>query len=125
MGGSRRDWALHTSVLGLIPVFAAISISAVLTNDSELVTAIALLSATCASVLVTLEFLGKKNWHLFALYLVLIAGMALLRTLVPVSAVAQLFLAVAFYTVWALMLPAYIRRANAHRGGMSAWMGIS
>ena len=33
--------------------------------------------------------------------------------------------AVAFYAAWALTFPAYIRRANAHRGGMSAWMGIN
>ena len=111
-------------MLGLIPVLVATTSSAVLANDGELVADIVLLSATCAPVVVSLEFLGKKNWHLFALYLVLIAGMALLRTLVQVSAIAQLFLAVAFYTVWALMLPAYIRRANAHRGGLSAWMGI-
>ena len=125
LGGSRAVWSRHTAVLGLIPVLVATTSSAVLANDGELVADIVLLSATCAPVVVSLEFLGKKNWHLFALYLVLIAGMALLRTLVQVSAIAQLFLAVAFYTVWALMLPAYIRRANAHRGGMSAWMGIS
>ena len=125
MGGSRRDWSRHTAALGLIPVLAAISFTAGLTKDSELVTAIALLGATCAPVLVTLEFLGKKNWHLVALYLVLVAGMALLHTLVPVSAGAQLLLAVVFYAVWALTLPTYIRRANAHRGGMSTWMGIS
>ena len=124
LGGSRTVWARHTAVLGLVPVLVASTFSAILANDGEFVADIVLLSATCAPVVVSLEFLGKKNWHLFALYLVLIAGMALLRTLVPVSAVAQLFLAVAFYTVWALMLPAYIRRANAHRGGMSAWMGI-
>ena len=124
LGGSRAVWSRHTAVLGLTPVLVATTSSAVLANDGELVADIVLLSATCAPIVVSLEFLGKKNWHLFALYLVLIAGMALLRTLVPVSAVAQLFLAVAFYTVWALMLPAYIRRANAHRGGMSAWMGI-
>ena len=125
LGGSRAVWSRHTAVLGLIPVLVATTSSAVLANDGELVADIVLLSATCAPIVVSLEFLGKKNWHLFALYLVLIAGMALLRTVVPVSAVAQLFLAVAFYTVWALMLPAYIRRANAHRGGLSAWMGIS
>ena len=124
LGGSRAVWSRHTAVLGLIPVLVATTSSAVLANNGELVADIVLLSATCAPIVVSLEFLGKKNWHLFALYLVLIAGMALLRTLVPVSAVAQLFLAVAFYTVWALMLPAYIRRANAHRGGISAWMGI-
>ena len=124
LGGSRAVWSRHTAVLGLIPVLVATTSSAVLANDGELVADIVLLSATCAPIVVSLEFLGKKNWHLFALYLVLIAGMALLRTLVPVSAVAQLSLAVAFYTVWPLMLPAYIRRANAHRGGMSAWMGI-
>ena len=124
LGGSRAVWSRHTAVLGLIPVLVATTSSAVLANDGELVADIVLLSATCAPVVVSLEFLGKKNWHLFALYLVLIAGMALLRTLVQVSAIAQLFLAVAFYTVWALMLPAYIRRANAHRGGLSAWMGI-
>ena len=124
LGGSRAVWSRHTAVLGLIPVLVASTFSVVLANDGELVADIVLLSATCAPIVVSLEFLGKKNWHLFALYLVLIAGMALLRTLVPVSAVAQLFLAVAFYTVWALMLPAYIRRANAHRGGISAWMGI-
>ena len=124
LGGSRAVWSRHTAVLGLIPVLVATTSSAVLANDGELVADIVLLSATCAPVVVSLEFLGKKNWHLFALYLVLIAGTALLRTLVQVSAIAQLFLAVAFYTVWALMLPAYIRRANAHRGGLSAWMGI-
>ena len=125
LGGSRAVWSRHTAVLGLIPVLVASTISAVLANDGELVADIVLLSATCAPVVVSLVFLGKKNWHLFALYLVLIAGMALLHTLVPVSAGAQLLLAVAFYTVWALTLPSYIRRANAHRGGMSAWMGIS
>lgn len=125
MGGSRRDWALHTSVLGLIPVFAAISISAVLTNDSELVTAIALLSATCASVLVTLEFLGKKNWHLFILYAVLMAGIVVIYVQTPISAIATFFLAVAFYAIWALTLPSYIRRANVHGGGISGWMGVS
>lgn len=125
LGGSRAVWSRHTAVLGLIPVLVASTISAVLANDGELVADIVLLSATCAPVVVSLEFLGKKNWHLFALYLVLIAGMALLHTLVPVSAGAQLLLAVAFYAVWALTLPSYIRRANAHHGGMSAWMGIS
>lgn len=125
LGGSRAVWSRHTAVLGLIPVLVASTISAVLANDGELVADIVLLSATCAPVVVSLEFLGKKNWHLFALYLVLIAGMALLHTLVPVSAGAQLLLAVVFYAVWALTLPSYIRRANAHRGGMSAWMGIS
>lgn len=125
MGGSRRDWALHTAVLGLIPVLAAISISAALTNDSELVTAIALLSATCAPVLVTLEFLGKKNWYLFILYAVLIAGIVVIYVQTPIPAIAKFFLAVAFYAVWALTLPSYIRRANVHGGGMSRWMGVS
>ena len=125
LGGSRAVWSRHTAVLGLIPVLVPSTISAVLANDGELVADIVLLSATCAPVVVSLEFLGKKNWHLFALYLVLIAGMALLHTLLPVSAGAQLLLAVAFYAVWALTLPSYIRRANAHHGGMSAWMGIS
>ena len=125
LGGSRAVWSRHTAVLGLIPVLVASPFSAVLANDGELVADIVLLSATCAPVVVSLEFLGKKNWHLFALYLVLIAGMAILHTLVPVSGGAQLLLAVAFYAVWALTLPSYIRRANAHRGGMSAWMGIS
>ena len=125
LGGSRTVWARHTAVLGLIPVLVALTFSAVLANDGELVAANVLLSATWAPVVVSLEFLGKKNWHLFALYLVLVIGMGLLHTLVPASAVAQLFLAVAIYAVWALTLPAYIRRANAHRGGMSAWMGIS
>ena len=125
MGGSRRNWARHTAVLGLIPVFAAISISAALTNDSELVTAIALLSATCAPVLVTLEFLGKKNWHLFILYAVLIAGIVVIYAQTPISVIAKFFLAVAFYAVWALTLPSYIRRANVHGGGMSRWMGVS
>ena len=111
--------------LGLIPVLVASAFSAVLTNDGELVADIVLLSATCAPVVVSVEFLGKKNWYLPALYLVLVAAMALLHTLVPVSAGAKLLLAVAFYAVWALTLPSYIRRANAHRGGMSAWMGIS
>lgn len=125
LGGSRTVWARHTAVLGLVPVLVASTFSAILANDGEFVADIVLLSATCAPVVVSLEFLGKKNWHLFALYLVLIAGMALLHTLVPVSAGAQLLLAVAFYAVWALTLPSYIRRANAHHGGMSAWMGIS
>ena len=125
LGGSRVVWSRHTAVLGLIPVLVASTFSAVLANDGELVADIVLLSATCAPVVVSLEFLGKKNWHLFALYLALIAGMALLHTLVPVSEGAQLLLAVAFYAVWALTLPSYIRRANAHRGGISAWMGIS
>lgn len=125
MGGSRRDWSRHTAALGLIPVLAAIIFSAGLTNDGELVADIVLLSATCAPGVVSVEFLGKKNWYLPALYLVLVAAMALLHTLVPVSAGAKLLLAVAFYAVWALTLPSYIRRANAHRGGMSAWMGIS
>ncbi|NYI56537.1 beta-carotene 15,15'-monooxygenase [Corynebacterium tuberculostearicum] len=125
MGGSRRNWARHTAVLGLIPVFAAISISAALTNDSELVTAIALLSATCAPVLVTLEFLGKKNWHLFILYAALIVGTVVVSVQAPVSAIANLFLAVAFYAVWALALPTYIRRANIHGGGISGWLGVT
>lgn len=125
LGGSRAVWSRHTAVLGLIPVLVASTFSAVLANDGELVADIVLLSATCAPVVVSVEFLGKKNWHLVALYLVLVAGMALLHTLVPVSAGAQLLLAVAFYAVWALTLPSYIRRANAYRGGMSAWMGIS
>ena len=125
LGGSRAVWSRHTAVLGLIPVLVASTFSAVLTNDGELVADIVLLSATCAPVVVSVEFLGKKNWYLPALYLVLVAAMALLHTLVPVSAGAKLLLAVAFYAVWALTLPSYIRRANAHRGGMSAWMGIS
>lgn len=125
LGGSRTVWARHTAVLGLIPVLVATTSSAVLANDGELVADIVLLSATCAPVVVSLEFLGKKNWHLFAFYAVLIAGMALLCTQVAVPAVVQLFLAVAFYAAWALTFPAYIRRANAHRGGMSAWMGIN
>lgn len=125
LGGSRAVWSRHTAVLGLIPVLVASAFSAVLTNDGELVADIVLLSATCAPVVVSVEFLGKKNWYLPALYLVLVAAMALLHTLVPVSAGAQLLLAVAFYAVWALTLPSYIRRVNAHRGGMSAWMGIS
>ena len=125
LGGSRAVWSRHTAVLGLVPVLVASTFSAVLANDGELVAAIVLLSATCAPVVVSLEFLGKKNWHLFALYLALVVGMGLLGTLVPASAVAQLFLAVASYAVWALTLPSYIRRANAHHGGMSAWMGIS
>lgn len=125
MGGSRRNWARHTAVLGLIPVFAAISISAALTNDSELVTAIALLSATCAPVLVTLEFLGKKNWHLFILYAVLIAGIVVIYAQTPISVIAKFFLAVAFYAVWALTLPSYIRRANVHGGGISGWLGTT
>lgn len=125
MGGSRRDWARHTAVLGLIPVLAAISISAALTNDGEIVTAIALLSATCAPVLVTLEFLGKKNWYLFILYTVLIAGIVVIYVQTPISTIATFFLAVAFYAVWALTLPSYIRRANVHGGGMSRWMGVS
>ena len=125
MGGSRRVWARHTAVLGLIPVVVALTFSAVLAKDGELVAAVALPSATCAPVVASLEFLGKKNWHLFAFYAVLIAGMALLCTQVAVPAVVQLFLAVAFYAAWALTFPAYIRRANAHRGGMSAWMGIN
>lgn len=125
MGGSRRDWSRHTAVLGLIPVLAAISISAALTNDGEIVTAIALLSATCAPVLVTLEFLGKKNWYLFILYTVLIAGIVVIYVQTPISTIATFFLAVAFYAVWALTLPSYIRRANVHGGGMSRWMGVS
>ncbi|MCG7448439.1 beta-carotene 15,15'-monooxygenase [Corynebacterium aurimucosum] len=125
LGGSRAVWSRHTAVLGLIPVLVASPFSAVLANDGELVADIVLLSATCAPVVVSLEFLGKKNWHLFALYLVLVAGMAFLHSLVSVSTGAQLLLAVAFYAVWALTLPSYIRRANAHHGGMSAWMGIS
>lgn len=125
LGGSRAVWSRHTAVLGLVPVLVATTFSAVLANDGELVADIVLLSTTCAPVVVSLEFLGKKNWHLFALYLVLVVGMGLLCTLVRAAAVAQLFLAVAFYAVWALTLPAYIRRANAHRGGMSAWMGIN
>ncbi|MDV2428471.1 beta-carotene 15,15'-monooxygenase [Corynebacterium tuberculostearicum] len=125
LGGSRAVWSRHTAVLGLIPVLVASTFSVVLANDGELVADIVLLSATCAPVVVSVEFLGKKNWHLVALYLVLVAGMALLHTLVPVSAGAQLLLAAAFYAVWALTLPSYIRRGNAHRGGMSAWMGIS
>lgn len=125
LGGSRTVWARHTAVLGLIPVVVALTFSAVLGKDGELVAAVALPSATCAPVVASLEFLGKKNWHLFAFYAVLIAGMALLCTQVAVPAVVQLFLAVAFYAAWALTFPAYIRRANAHRGGMSAWMGIN
>ena len=125
MGGSRRGWSRHTAALGLIPVLAAISFSAGLTNDSELVTAIVLLGATCAPVLVTLEFLGKKNWYLFLLYAVLIAGIVVVYVQTPIPTIAKFILAVVFYAVWALTLPSYIRRANAHRGGMSAWMGIS
>ncbi len=125
MGGSRRVWARHTAVLGLIPVLAAIIFSAGLTSDSELVTGIALLSATCAPVLVTLEFLGKKNWYLFILYAVLIAGIVVVYVQTPISTIAKFFLAVAFYAVWALILPSYIRRANVHGGGMSGWMGVS
>ena len=125
MGGSRRGWSRHTAALGLIPVLAAISFSAGLTNDSELVTAIVLLGATCAPVLVTLEFLGKKNWYLFLLYAVLIAGIVVVYVQTPIPTIAKFILAMVFYAVWALTLPSYIRRANAHRGGMSAWMGIS
>ncbi len=125
MGGSRRVWARHTAVLGLIPVLAAIIFSAGLTSDSELVTGIALLSATCAPVLVTLEFLGKKTWYLFILYAVLIAGIVVVYVQTPISTIAKFFLAVAFYAVWALILPSYIRRANVHGGGMSGWMGVS
>ena len=125
MGGTRRDWARHTAVLGLIPALAAIRISAALTNDSELVTAIALLSATCAPVLVTLEFLGKKNWHLFILYAVLIAGIVVIYVQTPISVIAKFFLAVAFYAVWALTLSSYILRANVYGGGMSGWLGVS
>ncbi len=125
MGGSRRGWSRHTAALGLIPVLAAISFSAGLTNDSELVTAIVLLGATCAPVLVTLEFLGKKNWHLFILYAALIVGAVVVSVQAPVSAIANLFLAVAFYAVWALALPTYIRRANIHGGGISGWLGVT
>ena len=125
MGGSRRDWSRHTAALGLIPVLAAISFSAGLTNDSELVTAIALLGATCAPVLVTLEFLGKKNCYLFILYAILIAGIVVVYVQTPISTIAKFFLAVVFYAVWALTLPSYMRRANVHGGGMSGWLGVS
>lgn len=125
MGGSRTDWSQHTAALGLIPVLAAIGFSTGLTNNGELVTAIALLSATCAPVLVTLEFLGRKNWYLFVLYAVLIAGIVVVYVQTPISTLAKFFLAVAFYAVWALTLPSYIRRANVQGGGMSGWMGVS
>ena len=125
MGGSRRDWSRHTAALGLIPVLAAIIFSAGLTNDGELVTAIALLGATCAPVLVTLEFLGKKNCYLFILYAILIAGIVVVYVQPPISTIAKFFLAVVFYAVWALTLPSYMRRANVHGGGMSGWLGVS
>ena len=66
LGGSRAVWSRHTAVLGLIPVLVASTFSAVLANDGELVADIVLLSATCAPVVVSVEFLGKKNWHLVA-----------------------------------------------------------
>ena len=125
LGGSRIHWARHTAVLGLVPVLVASTFSAVLANDGELVAAIVLLSATCAPVVASLEFLGKKNWYLFILYAVLIAGIVVVYVQTPISTIAKFFLAVAFYAVWALTLPSYIRRANIHGGGMSAWMGIS
>ena len=75
--------------------------------------------------MVTLEFLGKKNWYLFLLYAVLIAGIVVVYVQTPIPTIAKFILAMVFYAVWALTLPSYIRRANAHRGGMSAWMGIS
>ena len=125
LGGSRIHWARHTAVLGLVPVLVASTFSAVLANDGELVAAIVLLSATCAPVVASLEFLGKKNWYLCILYAVLIAGTVVVYVQTPISTIAKFFLAVAFYAVWALTLPSYIRRANIHGGGMSGWMGIS
>ena len=125
LGGSRAVWSRHTAVLGLVPVLVASTFSAVLANDGELVAAIVLLSATCAPVVASLEFLGKKNWYLFILYAVLIAGTVVVYVQTPISTIVKFFLAVAFYAVWALTLPSYIRRANIHGGGMSGWMGIS
>ena len=125
LGGSRAVWSRHTAVLGLIPVLVASAFSAVLTNDGELVADIVLLSATCAPVLVTLEFLGKKNCYLFILYASLIAGIVVVYVQTPISTIAKFFLAVVFYAVWALTLPSYMRRANVHGGGMSGWLGVS
>ena len=125
LGGNRAVWSRRTAVLGLIPILVATSFSAALMNDVELVTGIALLSATCAPVLGTLEFLGKKNWPLFILYAVLIVGIVVVCVQTPVSAIANLFLMVTFYAVWALTLPSYIRRANVHGGGISGWLGVS
>ena len=105
-------------MLGLIPVLVAGSFSAVLTNDGELVADIVLLSATCAPVVASLEFLGKKNWYLFILYAVLIAGTVVVYVQTPISTIAKFFLAVAFYAVWALTLPSYIRRVK--RPGFSS-----
>ena len=125
LGGSRAVWSRHTAVLGLVPVLVASTFSAVLANDGEIVAAIVLLSATCAPVVVSLEFLGKKNWHLFVIYAVLIAGIVVVCVQVPNSASLKIILGAAFYAVWALTLPGYIRRTNAYGGGMSGWMGIS
>ena len=125
LGGSRAVWSRHTAVLGLVPVLVASTFSTVLANDGELVAAIVLLSVTCAPVVVSLELLGKKNWYLFVIYAVLITGIVVVCVQVPGSASVKVILGAAFYAVWALTLPGYIRRTNAYGGGMSGWMGIS
>lgn len=125
LGGSRAVWSRHTAVLGLVPVLIASTFSAVPANDGELIATIVLLSATCAPVAVSVEFLGKKNWHLFIFYAVFIVGIVAVCVQIPGSASVKIILGAVFYAVWALTLPGYIRRTNAYGGGMSGWMGLS
>ncbi|MDN6199040.1 hypothetical protein [Corynebacterium flavescens] len=125
LGGTRAAWAQATilnSAVGIIVALVASALFALANNDLGMSLIAFALLLPCAVTL--LEFMRWRNVYVVILFLVgagLVTWSWIVGTLAAWIAVAGL---VVLYGCWALLLPLYIRQADAFGKGIAGWMGL-
>ena len=125
LGGSQSTWARHVIIASLVsPAASLLGVGLSWLIVGKPIWLIAAFGFLVPALVVSLELCSWKTVYMPVLIAAATAAIFVLRMKEMLDGVPMMLAAAVTYVLWAVLLPANVRRVNPYASGLKKWLGI-
>lgn len=125
LGGSQSTWARHVIIASLVsPAASLLGVGLSWLIVGKPIWLIAVFGFLVPALVVSLELCSWKTVYMPVLIAAATAAIFVLRMKEMFDGVPMMLAAAVTYVLWAVLLPANVRRVNPYASGLKKWLGI-
>lgn len=125
LGGSQSNWARHVIIASLVsPAASLLSVGLSWLIVGEPIWFIAAFGFLVPALVVSLELCSWKTVYMPVLVFAATAAIFVLHIEEMLDGLPMVLAAAVTYVLWAVLLPANVRRVNPFATGLKKWLGI-
>lgn len=125
LGGSQSTWARHVIIASLVsPAASLLGVGLSWLIVGKPIWLIAVFGFLVPALVVSLELCSWKTVYMPVLIAAATAAIFVLRMKEMLDGLPMMLAAAVTYVLWALLLPANVRRVKPYASGLKKWLGI-